>query len=234
MKKIEGKIVANFDFNGKQKSDLLKAWKRKNDRELAAQYIDAVRGPIELWLSLVEGGKTAIPHFKDYATKLSKNIASVINTCNSLPEDVVSRMDAMVVERLYLAKYKYENSMSKDALKALAITSHAHWIKTEYPGLEEMWEVLHDFLVIIQDVANELGELKGKAGPDVGNEKLLVSWLAEAYESVFNEIPSSENGSNFRKFAAELSKILGYSLGRDIINELIKNRQVLGKYTSNP
>jgi hypothetical protein len=230
MKKIEGKWVKPFEFSAKQRSILLKVWPREKDQQNATVYIDQVQRQIEVWLSMVEDVRTSVPQTRTLAIKLSNKIEVLKQTLDELPEDFVSHLDAGVTEKLYTKKYKYEYEMAKEALNAISSSSHSHWYKKEYPSLMEMDEVLNEFLILIQDVAKDMSTLKAPSGQDKGYEKLLVKWLAELYERVFNKIPSSGNGSTFRRLASELSTILGYDLGADIIRELINNRKHSGRY----
>lgn len=229
MKKIEGKWIAPFEFSDSQRIKLLKVWPRRKDQQKSTTYIDQVQSHIELWLSIVEEENTSAPQTRTHANKLLNRIDSLRQAFDELPEDFISELDANVMARLHVQKYKYEYEVAKNAIKTIVNTPHESQRKT-YPSLEEVYEILNELLVLVKDASASMSVLKGRPGPDKNYEKLLVKWLAEDYENVFGKAPSSSNGSTFRRLASELSSILGYELGANIIQELIYNRKYSGNY----
>jgi len=228
-----GGIVEAFEFTIEQRNDLIKAWPRKKDKELANSFLDKAQSSVELWNHINQGDKKTIPEKRDYANDLLKHSNSLIELFDRLPTDLINNIHALTQVRLYVEKYKYDFYQAKEYLHV--ITTHKdyrHMSYSSYPSFEEIVEVLEPFLKLIADVAKEITEWKAPSGQDKGYEKLLIQFLAEGYYCTFNKAPSSGNGGNFRKFTDRLSTILNVQLGADIVREVLKDRQYSGLFLS--
>ncbi len=83
--------------------------------------------------------------------------------------------------------------------------------------------VLDCLLYVLGEAAGEVLADKTASGINKEREKILIGGLACIYEKHLGKPPSAGNGSIFRKFAAELSNIIGYKLGPDIIREVLSD-----------
>lgn len=218
MKQSTGKWVKPFNFTDVKRKELMRVWKRSADRQKAESFIGGAEKIVEDWLSFAEEQRTSAPKARAYAADILKAATALQQALDALPEDVVITLKACVIERLYVTESRRKHEKAARDLRCL-------FPGEQYPGLIEMAEVLESQLDLLGKAAEKLAVIESSSGVNKGAEKWLVDILTVGYKQHFGKPPSASNGSNFRKFLAELSKILGYDLGADIAREVVGNRQ---------
>lgn len=235
--------ITKFEFKDTQRKDLLTCWQRQTDREKVAKFLVEVEQRITILLTTKphtpEGKKIA------HAKTICKAATKLLNELDSLPTDVSDLMNVFWLHHAYGDEYfsQANDASAQDEKTALqrtyaevchAIANAWHIGKDERnaaPQKAEFCKLPPDFLMLAKTVKGFLRPLVSateemektlvgaKQWQNKEFEKGLVSSIGSAFQKHFGKRPSGANGSTFRKLAAELSKILGYDLGANIVKD---------------
>lgn len=226
-----------FKFTPKQRVDLLKAgWKRETDLERAGRFLDGAEICITGWLLKT---KTTPPTSTKNKIAYAKNIHQVaqemLEVLEHMPHDVADVLNIGWLKDRYGDNYFRQHSEAcrqdtannlnylyevlAHGLAGTDMPTRATELSKLPPNMSKQLPLVIDFLTSLSVSANTMAdrEKNAKQWQNKDIEKSLALWLALEYETVFGKVPSKANGSNFRLFAAKLSKILGYDLGASVV-----------------
>lgn len=216
MKQPTGKLVASFNFTDIQRQKLMRVWPRATDRQKAEKFINHVENIVEIWLPGAQEPKATIPEMRNYAASIHKAAIALQSALDAPPENVAFHLKAHVDGWLN-GFHRHEHEEVTNDLRCL-------FPDIPRPGLFEMAEVLDSWLDLLRKFSEKLSVMNGISGNDKSAEKQLIFMLAGTYEQDFGKPPKASNGSNFRKFSSELSGILGWELGANIVSEILEKR----------
>jgi len=195
--------VKPFAFTDDQRRNLLLELPRRSakNREAANRFVEAARHEVEGWLSLDIQLLTTTP--KNHKEKLERltNAASEIRAAlDDIPSDTGGYLHAEIITTLHCDPYKRKHLRIGWKLKQLGI----------HDPCEDNF--LEELLGVLEESASRMANTyEVRPGVDNGQMISLAAKLADFYSDCFQKMPSASNGSNFRKFMAELSTILGDS-----------------------
>lgn len=224
-----------FQFTEEQRAELLKCWQRRAEREQAAEFLDEAELCISSWLPELQRRPTPVKKKIECAERLQKAAQEMVAALGGMPPDVAALLNVMWLRQKYGDDYFRQHSEAclKDRENQVAglykVLAHSIAGKPRPHIVSELDKLPPDFLKSIPAIVGMLKPLEVAAmdmtegiraeknwNPKEHEKRLALS-LALGYARVYGKPPSAANGSNFRKFAAQLSKILGLHIGADIV-----------------
>lgn len=193
--------IKPFYFTEDQRSELLRLLPSRTvkDKESASCFVEAVQRQVESWLSLdFKLFVTSPRDGKEKLERIEKAAKELHAAMDDIPPDIGAVLGADMITRLYCDPYAQEHPEITAKLKSFG---HPNLLREDL--LDELVRVLGESAACIAS------NLNVKSGPNNGRMIGLVAKLADSYGKCFQKEPASGNGSNFRKFLAELSGILG-------------------------
>lgn len=230
---------SEFKFTDTQRQGLLKCWKRQGDRLRAKEFLDDVESRIDRWLPETTKPRTSEAKKIAIAKRIQQAATEMLGALNDLPPDVAELLNVVWLRKAYGDGYfqRHSEACEADRKTAPARMVRAGFVRgltgqeppedvTELsklpPDFLTQVETVMTFLLPLTDAAKEIEEAwrGSKQWQDKDLEKQLMFAAALDYRRHFDKPPSPANGSSFRKFAAELSKILsGFDFGACIVKE---------------
>lgn len=238
MKKTE------FKFKDTQRKALLTCWQRKSDRDKVEKFLVVVELQITIWLS---GAKKPTPERKKiaHAKTICEATTKLLYELDSLPTDVSDLMNVFWLHHAYGDEYFSQaddaSAQDKKTARQRTYAEVCHAIANAWhvgnderiaaPQKVEFSKLPPDFLTLAKTVKGFLRPLVSateemektlvgaKQWQNKDLEKRLVTSIGSSYQTHFGKRPSGANGSTFRKLTSELSKILGYDLGANIVKD---------------
>jgi hypothetical protein len=223
---------AGFKFTEGQRAKLLKCWPRKAEQKQAETFLDFAEGSISRWLpKRLKPGPTPVKEQIKKAERIGSAAREMVAALEDMPEDVAGHLNVGWLRRKYGEEYFRQhkeacrNDMGNQKARLYEVLanatagqpiSHRESERDKLPpDLPRMLPAILDTLKPLEDAAFDLANMTrdAKNWQNKELEQNLAISLALEYERIFEKPPSPANGSNFRKFAAELSKILGFELG---------------------
>lgn len=222
---------AGFKFKESQRAKLLKCWPRKAEQHQAGVFLDFAESVISGWLPKTIPGPTPVKEQIKKAGRIRLAAREMVAALEDMPEDVAGLLNVIWLRDKYGEDYFHQHAEAsrKDqknqmaqllevcacALAGKPSPSFTSALDKLPPDLPRMLPVILDALKHLEcaafDLANMTRGCKNWQNKELEQE--LAIGLALAYADHFDKLPSPANGSNFRKFAAELSEILGFELG---------------------
>jgi hypothetical protein len=206
-----------------------------SDRERANAYLDDAELSISIWLPHTKNPPTSTAQKIAHAKRLS-NAASELNSAlEAMPTDVADFLNVIWLRFCYGNDYFKRHSEACEHDKKNQMNrifyAFASALSTEPrppyvtetdklpPDFHKKLPGVQDFLRALRFAATEMAAMEtgAKQWQNVELERELALFLALSYRKHFGKPPSSANGSSFRKFAAELSRLLGYRLGANTV-----------------
>lgn len=229
---------SEFKFTDTQRQELLRCWKREGDHSKAGNFLTDVEFRIGMWLpKTVEPRKSEAEKIA-IAKRVQRAATQMLGALLDLSPDVAAFLNVMWLHEAYGAEYFQRHSAACEAAEKLSAEKayRVGFIRgltdKEPPEVPtEVSQLPPDFLAQIETVKTWLQHLEAaseqmgkilsgaKKWQDKELEKELLFAVALDYQRHFGKPPSSKNGSSFRKFAADLSRISGFEFGACIVKE---------------
>lgn len=224
-----------FSFTSAQRKNLLQCWKRQTDRSKAQKFIDDTERCINEWLPKTTEPRAGVAEQRKILQDMHEAALKILDTLNRMPRELGDFLNFLWIEKAYGGKYfVLHDETSHPSDSAQRLHDSAFDLAVPLTGAlktprgrklpPDFWELaasaktwLEPLVLVTHDFDEYLRT--AKKWQEKSREKNLLLPIARSYVTNFRKLPSPTNGSSFRRFAAELSKILEYDFGACIVKD---------------
>jgi hypothetical protein len=210
-----GGAFQEYAFKDAERAELLRVLPERSARDRAAAqlFVEAARIEVRHFLFDVPLYSTSEKQHKEKLESLAKAARALHAALDAIPADTGASLHAEIFTTLWCDPYKFHHMRIGKQLTKLGLTSFCND------------DFLEGLLDVLEQAATRLAgthKVRTKAKPENKIMLGLTAKLVRHYRTFFQKEPTAGNGSNFRKFMGELSRITGYEFGAETVKEAIE------------